>query len=124
MSSYMHLSIMPLSYTTPHSHNAQDSLHSNPSTPQSHSSSHTLNTSYNSTQQSSYATSSPTHNPLSPIDSINTASNVDSTAPSPHSLHSSNPSHSPLTFIITKAHIRESLESPFSIECEGYIESM
>ena len=31
---------------------------------------------------------------------------------------------SSLTFTITKAHIRESLESPFSIECEGYIESM
>lgn len=33
----------------------------------------------------------------------------------------SNPS---LVFTITKAHITESLVSPFSIECEGYIESM
>ena len=31
---------------------------------------------------------------------------------------------SSFSFTITKAHIRESLESPFSIECEGYIESM
>lgn len=28
-----------------------------------------------------------------------------------------------LTFIITKAHIKESLESLFSIQCEGYKES-
>ena len=120
----MRLSITPLSYTTPHSHNAQDSLHSNPSNPQSHSSSHTLNTSYDSTQQSSYTTSSPTYNPLSPLDSTHTTSNtaLDSTTPSPHSPQS--PSSNSLTFIITKAHIRESLESPFSIECEGYIESM
>ena len=31
---------------------------------------------------------------------------------------------SSLTFIITKAHIKESLESLWSIECEGYIESL
>lgn len=116
MSSYMHLSITPLlqTDTTPHYHNTQDSLHSNPSNPQSHSSSHTLNTSYDSTQQPSYATSYPTYNPLSPLDSTHTTS--------PHSPQSS--SNNSLTFIITKAHIRESLSFPFSVECEGYIESM
>ena len=31
---------------------------------------------------------------------------------------------SSLTFIITKAHIKESLESLWSIECEGYIKAM
>ncbi|WP_290882276.1 hypothetical protein [Helicobacter sp.] len=29
-----------------------------------------------------------------------------------------------LTFLITKAHIKESLESLFVITCEGYIESL
>ncbi|WP_334094900.1 hypothetical protein [Helicobacter typhlonius] len=28
------------------------------------------------------------------------------------------------TFLITKAHIKESLESLWRIECEGYIESL
>ena len=31
---------------------------------------------------------------------------------------------SPITFKITKAHIKESLEELFAVECEGYIESM
>ena len=29
-----------------------------------------------------------------------------------------------ITFLITKAHIKESLESLFTITCEGYIESL
>ena len=44
-----------------------------------------------------------------------------------NSLNSSNDSNSPtspITFKITKAHIKESLEELFAVECEGYIESM
>ena len=39
-------------------------------------------------------------------------------------LDSTTLSSNSLTFITTKAHIRESLAFPFSIECEGYMESM
>ena len=108
MLSYMQLSIMPLSHTT--SMPTQD------------------DTAPYSTNQSLTSTI-PNNNALYSQGSLNSSSihhtsTHNHNTPFPNSLQSSNPSHSPLTFTITKAHIRESLESPFSIECEGYIESM
>ena len=43
---------------------------------------------------------------------------------SPKDSNDSSSTTSPITFKITKAHIKESLEELFAVECEGYIESM
>ncbi|WP_196332115.1 hypothetical protein, partial [Helicobacter pullorum] len=42
----------------------------------------------------------------------------------PKDSNDSSSTTSPIAFKITKAHIKESLEELFAVECEGYIESM
>ena len=96
------------------------------------------------TQTSTYPSSSTHLTPQSPtINPTPSANPAIHTSPSPHTsslesslhypphTHTPSASHTqtpqastPFTLIITKAHIRESLETPFHIECEGYIESM
>ena len=56
-------------------------------------------------------------NDSSSTSSFTSTSSFDSTS-------TSIPTTSPIPFKITKAHIKESLEELFAVECEGYIESM
>ena len=144
MSSHILLSIID-NPTTPHSesttsYNAHSHTSSTPNHPSTHNSLDTSSTpaphssfTSSSSHSSSISSSSPTPSSShSPISSSSPSSPSSPAAASLSSFSSSSPSSSvlpshaqaSLTFSITKAHIKESLEAPFSIECEGYIESM
>ena len=71
----------------------------------------------------SLATASPTHNSNVFTSSSTPSSTNQTNIFTSHTNTQSSNIHS-FVFTITKAHIKESLQSPFTISCEGYIESI
>ncbi|WP_394989813.1 hypothetical protein, partial [uncultured Helicobacter sp.] len=69
----------------------------------------------------SLATASPTHNSNVFTSSSTPSSTNQTNIFTSHTNTQSSNIHS-FVFTITKAHIKESLQSPFVISCEGYIE--